>query len=247
MIDNLVEMKQNFALRIVFVLIFSPVTYGLAQTAHRIGGAILQDGTKASIEQVAVRNQRNGQMVYSDKLGWFELVCKIGDTLEIERIGYQAQKTVIHNFSNLVIRLKLSNRLKEVKITGQLASQNFREISTAYSKEKGVFYGGKPPIKLLSPFGGSPITFFYELLGKDGRRVRRLNQLAKQAAEAEEVNRYFNDLIIQQTVQIDSDQLEEFKMAYTPKLDKLKQWSKYERVNYIKISFEDFKKKNRLN
>nr|WP_157246987.1 hypothetical protein [Pedobacter panaciterrae] len=238
-------MELNFALRIIVILIFSPVTYVMAQTAKPIRGAILQDGTKARIEQVEVRNQRSGQMVYSDKLGLFELICKIGDTIEIQRIGYQSHKTSVQSFTDLVIRLKLTNQLKEVTITSKLASQNFREISNAYSKEKGVFYGGKPPIGLLSPFGGSPITFFYELLGKDGRRVRRLNQLAKQAAKAEEIDRYFNDLIIKQTIPIDSAQLEAFKLNYTPKLDKLKKWSDYDRANYIKRSFEEFKKKNK--
>jgi len=38
--------------------------------------------------------------------------------------------------------------------------------------------------------------------------------------------------------------LEEFKLKYTPKLDKLKKWSAYDRANYIKSSFEEFKKKN---
>lgn len=238
-------MNLNFALRIILILMLAAVNYGLAQTTKRIRGAILQDGAKARIEQVEVVNQRSGQMVYSDKLGLFELICKIGDTLQIERIGYQSQKVGVQSFTDLVIHLKLTNQLKEVAITGKLASQNFKEISTAYSKEKGIFYGGKPPLGLLSPFGGSPVTFFYELLGKDGRRVRRLNQLAKQAAEAEEVDRYFNDLIIQQTVSIDSGELEIFKLKYTPKIDKLKKWSEYDRANYIKISFDEFSKRNR--
>lgn len=243
MIGNLVVMNLNFALRITFILIFTNVTYGLAQTAKRISGTIFQDGTKARIEQVEVRNQRSGQMVYSDKLGLFQLICKVGDTLEIQRIGYQSQETVVQDFTNLIVRLKLIYKLKEVVITGKLASQSFKEISTAYSKEKGIFYGGKPPLALLLPFGGSPITFFYELLGKDGRRVRRLNQLAKQAAEAEDLDRYFNDFIIQQVVPIDSSQLQEFKLNYTPKLDKLRKWSEYDRANYIKTSFVEFNKK----
>lgn len=236
-------MKPNFALRFMLVFLFCPITYVMAQTVKSIHGVILQDGTKARIEQVEVRNQRSDLRVYSDKLGLFELSCRIGDTLEIERIGYQPYKAVVRDFANMSIRLKLSNQLKEVAITGKLASQNFKEISTAYSKEKGIFYGGKPPIGLLSPFGGSPITFFYELLSKDGRRVRRLNQLAKQAAEEEEMARFFNDRIIQQTVAINSDELEAFKQEYRPKLNKLKNWSEYDRATYIKSSFEEFKRK----
>lgn len=238
-------MNLNFALRLTTLLMLSSIGCVLAQTARPLRGAIVQDGTKARIEQVEVRNQRSGQMVYSDKLGLFELFCKVGDTLEFQRIGYQFQKIGVQHFADISVKLKLTNQLKEVAVTGKLASQNFREISAAYSKEKGIFYGGKPPIGLLSPFGGSPITFFYELLGKDGRRVRRLNQLAKQAAAAEEVDKYFNDLVIQQIVPIDSAQLEAFKLNYTPKPEKLRKWSEYERANYIKSAFDEFKKKNR--
>ncbi|MEJ2884521.1 hypothetical protein [Pedobacter sp. GR22-6] len=236
-------MDFYLSLRLTLVLIVGSMGCCLGQSAKIIRGVIVQYGTKARIEEVTVSNQRSGQRVSSDKLGLFEIICKIGDTLMIERIGYQDLKVAIQNHADLTIPLKPSNRLKEVKISGQLASQQFRDISTAYSKEKGVFYGGKPPLKLLSPFGGSPVTFFYELFGKDARRVKRLNQLAKQAAEAEEIGKYFNDLIIRNAVPIDSNQLEPYKLMYTPKLDQLKKWSSYELANYIRSSYEEFQKK----
>ncbi|MES2455821.1 MAG: hypothetical protein V4594_09785 [Bacteroidota bacterium] len=222
-------------------MMFASIGFAVAQNPKTIRGAVVQEGTKARIEQVEIRNYRSGQLTHSDKFGLFELSCKIGDTLQIERIGYQPHKMAVQNFSDLVIRLRPNNQLKEVKITSQLASQSYREISKAYSREKGIFYGGKPPLKLLLPLGGRPITFFYELLGKDGRRVRRLNQLAKQAAKAEEIDRYFNDHIIQQAVPIDSARLGDFKLKYTPKLEKLRKWSDYERATYIKASYEEFK------
>ncbi|TDO20942.1 peptidase associated/transthyretin-like domain-containing protein [Pedobacter duraquae] len=231
------------SLKLTLLLIFTSVIWCFAQNANTIRGVVVQDGTKARIEQVTIGNKRSGQRVSSDKLGLFELICKIGDTLMIERIGYQELKIRVQNYAELTIHLKPTNLLNEVSITGQRASAQLREISATYSKEKGIFYGGKPPLRLLSPFGGSPVTFFYELLGKDGRRVRRLNQLAKDAAEAEEISRYFNDLIIRNTVAIDSNQLDAFKLKYTPKLDQLKRWSAYDRANYIKSSFEEFRKK----
>ena len=234
-------MKLSISLQVLLVITLASISCSMAQSAKPIRGAIVQEGTKARIEQVEIRNYRSGQLTHSDKFGLFELSCKIGDTLQIERIGYQPYKMAIQNFSDLVIRLRPNNQLKEVKITSQLASQSYREISKAYSREKGIFYGGKPPLKLLLPLGGRPITFFYELLGKDGRRVRRLNQLAKQAAKAEEIDRYFNDHIIQQAVPIDSVKLEDFKLKYTPKLEKLRKWSDYERATYIKASYEEFK------
>lgn len=236
-------MNLNISLKALVVLMLTCVTCTIAQE-KTIQGVVFQDGTKARIERVEVRNYRSGQFTYSDKFGLFDIRCKIGDTIQFERIGYQPQKIAIKDHSNLQIRLRITNQLKEVAITGQLASQTFKEASRAISKEKGIFYEGKPPLALLLPFGGQPLTFFYELLGKDGRRVRRLNQLAASAAEAEEIERRFSDFIIRQTVPIDSAKLEDFKLKYTPKVDKLRKWSDYERASYIKASFEEFEKKN---
>jgi hypothetical protein len=240
----LAVMKLTISLQMLIVLMFTGISYAVAQNVKPVHGAVVQEGTKARIEQVEIRNYRSGQLTRSDKFGLFDLTCKIGDTLQIERIGYQPYKTAVQNFSDLLIRLRPTNQLKEVKITSQLASQSYREISKAYSKEKGIFYGGKPPLALLIPLNGHPVTFFYELLGKDGRRVRRLNQLAKQGAQMEEIERYFNDHIIKQAVPIDSAQLEDFKLKYTPKLEKLRKWSDYQRAIYIKASFGEFEKKN---
>ncbi|MES2829467.1 MAG: hypothetical protein V4687_15000 [Bacteroidota bacterium] len=222
---------------------FTCISCAIAQNSSLIHGTIIQDGTKARVERVEVRNYRSGQLTYSNKLGLFDLNCKIGDTLQFERIGYLPQKVAVKAFSNFVIYLRITNQLKEVAITGQSVSQTFKEASRAISKERGIFYEGKPPLALLSPFGGRPLTFFYELLSKDGRRVRRLNQLAANAAEAEEIDRHFNDLIIQQVVPIDSANLEAFKLRYTPKLIDLRKWSGYERSSYIKRSFEEYHKK----
>ena len=235
-------MNLRRSLELTLILIGISVTCCIAQSANTVQGAVVQDGTKVRIEQVLITNKRTAKQVTTDKLGLFELSCKIGDTLTIARIGYQDLKVRVEKYTGLTIYLKPTLLLSEVTVTGQRASAQLREISAAYSKEKGIFYGGKPPLRLLSPFGGSPVTFFYELLGKDGRRVRRLNQLAKQSAEAEEISRHFNDLIIRNAVQIDSNQLELFKLQYAPTLDQLRRWSVYDLTNYIKDSYEKFQK-----
>lgn len=236
----MVLMKFYLALSTLIVLMIFSYARALAQTAGQIRGVIFQDGTKARIAEVEVRNLRSGQVLLSDRLGLFDLKGLKGDTLQFERTGFLTLKLAVQELGNLSVRLKLSNQLNEVKITAQLASKSFSETSTAYSKEKGIFYDGRPPIWLLNPINGKPLTFFYELLSKNGRRVKRLNQLAKQAAEAEEIAIYFNDRIVRQTVTIDTAELEAYKLLYTPKIDQLKKWSVYQRNSYIKTSFEQF-------
>ncbi|WP_316794258.1 carboxypeptidase-like regulatory domain-containing protein [Pedobacter frigoris] len=228
---------------LLFVFLLTSYVQVFAQSAKLLKGAVFQQGTNARIEHVLVFNQNTGKRTLTDGLGIFEMMCSVGDTLKLSLIGYMDQQIGIGRVENIKIQLRPNNQLAEVKIISKTASKHFAEISAAYSKEKGIFYGGKPPIGLLSPFGGSPLTFFHELLGKDGKRVRRLNQLAKEAELAEEIERRFSDLKILGSVPISKEQLAAFKILYTPKLAELRKWSDYQLVSYIKASYEEFMKK----
>ena len=212
-----------------------------AQTARVIRGGIYQDGTSTRVESVKVQNLRNNRTAVSDGLGIFQIFSELGDSLLFSKIGYLDQKYLVQDFNDAVIKLKLSNQLREVKIEGsKKSSEIFKESSVAYSKQKQIFYGGKPPLALLSPFGGSPVTFFYELLSKSGKRVRRLNKLAAASAINEEIALRFNDVTIKRVVPIQDKDLEDFKNRFTPKLEALRSWSDFELFEYIKKSYQSF-------
>ncbi|MGN7205694.1 hypothetical protein ACTHQF_15585 [Pedobacter sp. SAFR-022] len=101
--------------------------------------------------------------------------------------------------------------------------------------------------QLLSPFGGSPVTFFYELFSKDAKRARSLQKFAKREIEYTEVSRRFNDNIIKSVLPDMSDiELEQFKVVFRPKAEQLAAWSDYDLLAYIKRSFEQFKKDQAL-
>ncbi|RZK72531.1 MAG: hypothetical protein EOO92_19765, partial [Pedobacter sp.] len=101
-----------------FTLIFLLGSVANAQEGKMIKGAIIQDGTSTRVESVRVLNQKSGRVVRSDGFGLFQLFVSLGDTLVFEKIGYQDQKYALIDFNDLIIKLKLSNQLTEVKITG---------------------------------------------------------------------------------------------------------------------------------
>ena len=213
------------------------------QTQANIKGVVFQDSTSIKISNAKVYNKHSRLMVHSNDLGQFEIPGVKGDTLEVNADGYLKQYLRIGNTNQLTIYLQLSNTLAEVVIKGTSTKYTQKEVLTDFSKEKGIFYNGKPPLMLLNPFSGKPLTFFYELLGADAKRVRRLNKLSKLEVVYNEIDARFNNEVIKHLVSIKEENLEEFKSEYWPKLEELRKWSDYELYNYIKRSFEKFKNK----
>ena len=213
------------------------------QTQVNIKGVIHQDSTRIKIINATVYNTHSRLIVYTNDLGLFEIPGVKGDTLEVNADGYVKQQVRIVDTYQLTIYLQLSNILSEVVIKGTSTKYTIKEVSTDFSKEKGIFYKGKPPLILLNPFGGKPLTFFHELLGTDAKRVRRLNKLSAQEVVYNEIDSRFNNEVIKRIVPIKEEKLEEFKADYWPKLEELRKWSDYELYNYIKRSFEEFKNK----
>jgi hypothetical protein len=215
-----------------------------AQSAKMFRAAVIQDGTKEKVQDAVVENLRTGARKRTDNLGVFEINASFGDSLIIHKIGYQDVYHKVTAFDDARIYIKLSNQLLEVKVQGgRKASKNFEEASHAYAKQRGILYEGKPPLALLSPFGGSPITFFYELFSKDAKRVRRLNSLAEKALIDEEIALRFNRLMIKSAVPIKDEEVDVFIDNYSPKVEDLRKWSDFQLLQYIKESFNKFKKK----
>jgi len=233
---------SKYQVFLVFLILFA--TDLQAQSSKMFRAAVIQDGTKEKVQEAVVENLRSGAKKKTDNLGVFEIPASIGDSLIIHKIGYQDVYHRVTAFEDTRIYIKLSNQLLEVEVNAQKkASENFREASGAYSKEKGIFYGGKPPIALLSPFGGSPVTFFYELFSKDAKRVKRLNQLAAKALIEEEISKRFNPAAIKAAVPIKEEEIDTFRDNYPPKVEELRKWSDFQLMQYIKESFDKFKKK----
>lgn len=228
----------------VLCLLAANINIATAQSAKIFRAAVIQDVTKEKVQEAIVENLRTGLAKKTDNFGLFEILSAIGDSLLIHKIGYQDTYYRVANYDDARIFIKLSNQLLEVKVQGgRKASKNFEEASHAYAKQRGILYEGKPPLALLSPFGGSPITFFYELFSKDAKRVRRLNSLAEKALIDEEIALRFNRLMIKSAVPIKDEEVDIFIDNYSPKVEDLRKWSDFQLMQYIMESFERFKKK----
>lgn len=212
------------------------------QSQQMLKGVIFEEGTKTRVGGASVHNQRTGYTNPTNNFGLFDILAQEGDTLQISLDGYFDKKVKVENLKDLIIYLRASStQLKEVKITGQSRLQGLREAQADF-KAKGIFSNGKPSAGMLSPLGGSPLTYLYEAFSQDGKRARRLGQFIARESDYTEVASRFNKEKIKLLIPIRDEDMEEFKSAYWPKTEDIRKWGDYDHHNYIKKSFEEFKK-----
>jgi hypothetical protein len=210
-----------------------------AQTVVSLKGFIAEYGKITGIAGASIYNKQRFTLVKSDAGGKFQIDVLPGDSLKITTQGYSDIDYVVNGVQDVVIYLRRIITLPEVSIKTTSPKDDIKETENAY-RAKGIYYGGRPPLSLLSPFGGKPLTFFYELLSKDGRRARRFNNYADSETDYLEVSARFNNYTIQKLAPISGAKLDSFKVIYWPKAEQLRKWNEFDLFSYIKRSYADF-------
>lgn len=211
-----------------------------AQQEFTFSGAIFEKGTKIRIALAEITNKRNHYSVGSNDMGLFEIKAAVGDTLVIYKRNFNSFTLVVPLSKNVVVQLSRSeNMLDQVEVFGKTKKQEMDDIKKDF-RDKGSFYAGKPPLALLLPFGGSPITFFYELFGKTPANARRFNRYYQTEMQQSHVDAFFNKKIINERTGLSGKQLEDFMFNYRPDYEKSKNWTAYDGNKWIKDSFKKY-------
>jgi len=129
--------------------------------------------------------------------------------------------------------------LNEVLIKGKSKEQSLTEIEKDF-KAKGSFYAGKPPLALLSPFGGSPLTFFYELFGKTPGNARRFKKYHVTETQQTQVDQFFNRETVHKATGLEGEELDNFMISYRPDYKQIRNWTAYDATKWINDSFKKY-------
>ncbi|WP_293742654.1 hypothetical protein [uncultured Pedobacter sp.] len=188
----------------------------------------------------AITNIRSKMGASSNDIGMFQLNARIGDTLFIQKKNLNDQKVVVKTADDLVVFLvRGSTMLAEVTVKGQTKKQEMEDIKRDL-KHNGSFFAGKPPLILLNPLGGSPITFFYELFGKTPARARKFNRYYKKELSLIEVDKFFNKNLVVDNTTLTGKDLDKFLLDYYPTRSMTINWNNYDAVKYIKESAKKY-------
>lgn len=231
---------------LTFILVFVSQIL-LSQSIKPFEGTILCADGSLPLENVRVSNRSSKDSISSNSNGVYFLPFGKHDTIVFRREGWEGKSILGINMTDTVYLQKKSIPLEEVIVTGKKqpsAAEIRQEIQALQNTKGGIYYGGRPPISLLSPFGGKPITFFYELLSKNGRKARRMTKTIANERENERIDQLFNADLISSIVPLSDDSLSLFMQRYRPSAIQSNGWTTYDAHVYIKKCFDSFKNVN---
>jgi len=225
-----------------FILLLIGLAQGFRSLAQNfvLKGVVIEKGSNVRVALAEITNLNNKMGATSNEIGLFELNAKIGDTLLVKKRNLTDQKLVVKTDDDLVVYLvRGSTMLEEVTVKGQTKKLEMKDIRRDL-KHNGSFYAGKPPLILLNPFGGSPITFFYELFGKTPARARNFNRYYKKELSLIETDKFFNKSLVTSNTTLRGKELDKFLLDYYPGSNLTNSWSNYDAVKYIKESAKHY-------
>lgn len=227
-------------LKIILLLIIVTQSIKVKAQDFVLKGVVIEKGSNVRIALAGITNMRSKMGATSNDIGMFQLSAQAGDTLLIQKRNLSEQKVVVKTDNDLIVYLvRGSTMLEEVTVKGQTKKQEMESIKRDL-KRNGSFYAGKPPLILLNPFGGNPITFFYELFGKTPARARNFNRYYKKELSLVEVDKFFNKSLVSNNTTLTGKDLDKFLLDYYPTRSMTINWSNYDAVKYIKESAKKY-------
>lgn len=228
----------------IFLLILTVQTWKpfslFAQQTFLLKGVIFQKQTGQRVANALVINLKQKVTVASDDLGIFNIKAVVGDTLKVFKKEYNEYFFTVIDQKDVVLQLSPIIQLNEVRIVGQTKKQELDEVMRQY-RTQGSFYNGKPPARIFSPFGGSPITGLYELFGKTPKQAKHFQEFSKNEIRESTVDKRFNKNLIKQVTDLTEEQIQPFMDSYRPSFDQLSAWNDYDLIDYVKKSAQGFK------
>ncbi len=226
---------------IILILIYLHSSAG-AQQLLNIKGIIFKKNSSDRISQAVITDMKNQVVMMSDELGGFTIKASAGDTLQITKNSFTPQKIVVTNANDIAIYMQPVIQLGEVTIKGQTTRQELNGVVNSY-RAKGLYFDGKPPIwAFINPFGGSPITAFYELFSKDAANERRFIRFSKNEMEAVEVDRRYTKDLVKSVTKMPDEDVEKFMVTFRPSYEDMKEWNDYQLIEYIKKNYAYYQK-----
>jgi hypothetical protein len=226
--------QRNLLLTLVFCLL--SVTPIFAQD-FLLRGVLMELGSNSRIVGAQLYNKRTTYTATSNSLGIFEIKAAVGDTIQTYQREFTDSTIVISSATDLVIKLRRGQMLREVNINQLTKKQELTDMKQEY-RNKGAFYSGKPPV--LS-FLFKPLTALYETFGRTPKNARRFGRYYENEMQQTLIDGFFNETIVQENTDLKDEELENFMINYRPEYEKAQNWARYDAIKYIKEAYKTYK------
>lgn len=214
--------------------LFAAIAQGTALT----NGIIYENGAGGRLANIKIVNKQTRSRAVTNDIGEFKIAANPGDTLELSNDLFETKNIVVDDSHITIAFLNKIIILKEVVIKENSLRKDLAETQHIY-RSKGVFYTGRPHYYYLFL---KPMTFIYENFKSEVINARRFKKAAISDLQGQEIGMRFNEQIVQNNTLLNDTQARDFVIRYWPSIQQVRSWSDYDIVQYIKYSYEDFKK-----
>lgn len=221
---------------LLMLLLSTRLLTAIAQNKALTNGIVCENNSGRRLANIKVINKQTQSRSITNDIGEFKIVASTGDTLEFSNDFFETKKFVANDLHTTIAFLNKIIALKEVIIKENSLKKELAETQHIY-RSKGVFYTGRPHYYYLFL---KPITFIYENFKSEVINARRFKRSAIRDLEGQEISMRFNEQIVQRNTPLDSVQAGCFVIRYWPSIQKVRTWSDYDMVQYIRQSYQDF-------
>ena len=202
---------------------------------------VITDQQGIGLGDLMVVNRSTGQGVFGEGDGSFLVKIKKGDELQFGAFGYTSYRVSFKDSAykkqyNIKVSLqRLRIELAEAQV---IAPRQLRDIIADIEElgynEKDYKVSG---VDALS----SPITFLYETFSKREQSKREAFSLENRDRRRELLRELFIKYVEYDIISLDDDEFDDFIAYCDPGDERLKRWTQYEFILYVKERFIDFK------
>ncbi|RQO30894.1 hypothetical protein DBR32_09280 [Taibaiella sp. KBW10] len=203
-------------------------------------GIVVDRISNKPIEEVSIVNVHTGLEVKTTKNGQFEIEVQKGQLVEFRIPGYDAARVnvksdILASYYN--IQLTESNTI----IDDRFLANSFAGAAIDSIKRRAIYKEALEHYKLT---GLDVIQHPFDALSKRNRMIWKFQQNYEYWERDKFIDYVFNDRLIVQLTQLNSDSLEMYKRLYRPNYNFIRVMNEYDYYTYIKETVRNFRERS---
>ncbi|WP_343530751.1 hypothetical protein [Pedobacter sp.] len=209
-----------------------------------VQGFVVDKDTKLRLAKVYIYNSSSDEGFYNNTKGEFVAPVKLGDTLFAALSGHAMDTVVYRGQSAIVFQLRsMGIRLKEVSIYGKAKTPQELYKSKLDEFKYKLDKGSSRDLLNLGQRGvGLGIDAIYNLLSRDGKNARHLQQILEKDYKEQVIDYRYNPTYVKNLIAIKEEDLQDFMTQYRPTYQFVLSASEYAFIQFVKNSYASYKR-----
>lgn len=224
------------------LLLLLLITARLFAQDKPIQGIVFDKDSKQRITRVYIYNTRIGKGLYNNIKGEFKTNAKQGDILVAALPGYAVDTLSVGASNTLIFYLKRTTiYLREVTVRDTVRSPKEKLADNQKAYKDAYTKGNTGDMLHLGSGGvGLSITSLYNLLSRQGRNARHLQEIIEQDYKESLIDYRYSKGLVYSVTGLNGERLTDFVQQYRPPYFFILEATDYQLISFIKESYQKY-------